>query len=78
MKIQEFVSQFNTANELEDYLKTQSKDLLYSIYMEDTDYKGLSYRKITRNKLKDIFLDVFIVSTINRLDKSHNLCCDYK
>ncbi len=78
MKIKEFVSQFNTIKELKDCLTTQSKDFLYSVYMEDTDYRGLSYRHITRNKLKDIFLDVYVTYTVSRLDKNRNLCCDYK
>ena len=59
-----FVQRFKSQDELVDWLKSQRKDYLYSLYMQDTNYDGLGYRKITRNNLKDIFLD-----TYNRIDK---------
>ena len=59
MKIGDFINRFKTQEELKTWLKHQSKDYLYSMYMEETNYDGVGYREITRNKLKDIFLDKY-------------------
>lgn len=70
MKISEFITRFNNCDELEDWLKRQHKDYLYSMYMEETDYNGISYRKITRKQIKDVFLDKYIIQTIEKYDKN--------
>ena len=60
MKITDFIVKFYQCNELENWLKKQPKDYLYSMYMEETNYEGVGYREITRNKLKDIFVEKYI------------------
>lgn len=66
MRINQFVKRFKSYEELEEWLTRQSKDYLYSLYMEDTNYDGISYRRITRRQLKDIFLDKYIIEELER------------
>lgn len=66
MKISEFITRFKSCEELEDWLRRQRKDYLYSIYMQDTNYDGMSYRKITKKQLKDIFLEKYIVKELEK------------
>lgn len=60
MKIRDFVKQFYKREELERWLVKQSKDYLYTMYMEEREYKGKGYREITREELKLIFTDVYL------------------
>lgn len=59
MKIRDFIKRFNTKKELDYWLKKQSKDYLYALYMEDTNYEGVGYRDITRADLKNIFIEKY-------------------
>lgn len=70
MKISDFITRFKNYEELEDWLRRQRKDYLYSIYMQDTNYDGMSYRKITKKQIKDIFLEKYI---IKELEKEKNI-----
>lgn len=54
--ISNFTKRFETEEELKTWLKRQSKDYLYNMYMQDTNFEGVSHREITRNKLKEIFI----------------------
>lgn len=48
------IRRFKNENELENWLKHQKKDCLYSIYMQETNYDGATSREITRNELKEM------------------------
>lgn len=61
MKIRDFIKRFNDDKELENWLRKQSKDYLYSMYMEETNYDGVGYREITKKQLKNIFLDKYYI-----------------
>lgn len=60
MKITDFIKRFYQDKELENWLRKQRKEYLYSMYMEETNYEGVGYREITRKQLKDIFLNKYI------------------
>lgn len=60
MTITNFITKFYQCNDLENWLRKQNKDYLYSMYMEETNYEGVGYREITRKQLKDIFVEKYI------------------
>lgn len=64
MKISEFITRFKEDKELKNWLRKQSKDYLYSMYMEETNYDGVGYREITRKQIKDIFLEKYLIKEL--------------
>ena len=60
--IKDFTRRFDNEEELEDWLKKQNKDYLYILYMRETNYDGVSSRKITKNNLKEIFRQEYILT----------------
>lgn len=74
MKIRDFITRFKNEDELKLWLKQQKKDYLYSLYMQDTNYDGVGSRYITRNQLKDMFLEEYIKYEVEEIKK----CVVYK
>ena len=68
MKIRDFIKRFNNDEELKNWLRKQSKDYLYSMYMEETNYDGVGYREITRNQLKNMFLDKYYIDEEEKIN----------
>lgn len=59
MTIRDFIKRFENEKEIKSWLRRQNKDYLYSIYMESTNHDGVGYREITKEELKDMFLDAY-------------------